>query len=169
MVEKEDGAVDRVATLKLLLFIFSLTWLSVGRSDACFLTLGQWCMAWPLNERTSSLWVWVYCKFSYPISLGSLQPVLTKSTHPAEFAEDCILGLVWPFWQIKGCAKPWNVSYLQQNFVVSIGCSPTSLPWITEVVSVDGLSNFIMNLHPFKLKENPSHQCTLIGHYMSSF
>lgn len=127
---------------------------------------------WPdlSNERTRSLWVWVErCKCSYPILLDSLQPVLTKSTHPAEFAEDCTLGFVWPFWQMKGCVKPWNLSYLQQNLVVSVGCSPISLSWITEVVSEDGLSNFIMNLHPFQLQDNPSHHCPSVGHCMSSF
>ena len=40
-------------------------------------------------------------KCFYPILLGSLQPVPTKSTHPAEFAEACILVLVGTFWQIK--------------------------------------------------------------------
>lgn len=41
----------------LLLFIFWLTWHSGGGGNACFLTLGQWCMAWPSKWGTSSLWV----------------------------------------------------------------------------------------------------------------
>lgn len=39
--------VDALCGCWLLLFIFWLTWHSVGGGNACFLTLGQWCMAWP--------------------------------------------------------------------------------------------------------------------------